>query len=164
MPATTPPLIQPVGAPAVAAPVVLYAGFWLRFVAFIIDAIVLWFAGAIVMLPFMASLGLRGVLTGRPPMMGPGDVVVLMGTFFWVIVARVALNWLYYAGFESSPWQATLGKKALGLEVTDLAAEADAGKIISSLTLLIGYIMAGFTEKKQALHDMIASCLVLRKA
>jgi uncharacterized RDD family membrane protein YckC len=173
VPATTPPLIQPVGAPAVAAPVVLYAGFWLRFVAFIIDAIVLWFAGAIVMLPFMASLGLRGVLTGRPPMMGPGDVVVLMGTFFWVIVARVALNWLYYAGFESSPWQATLGKKALGLEVTDLAGRRIGfgrasgrffGKIISSLTLLIGYIMAGFTEKKQALHDMIASCLVLRKA
>lgn len=172
-PVAAPPLPQVASAPAVAAPAVLYAGFWLRFVAAIIDGIVLGIVGMIVTLPFMATLGLRGILTGRPPIMGPEDVAVLMGTLFWAIVVRLVLNWLYFAVFESSPWQATLGKKALGLEVTDLAGRRVSfgrasgrffGKIVSSLTLLIGFIMAGFTEKKQALHDMMASCLVLRKA
>jgi len=73
---------------------------------------------------------------------------------------------------ESSVWQATLGKKTLGLRVTDLqgnrisfgrASGRFFGRIISGLTLFIGYIMAGFTEKKQALHDIIASCLVIRQ-
>jgi uncharacterized RDD family membrane protein YckC len=83
------------------------------------------------------------------------------------------LNWLYYAIFESSSWQATLGKKALGLEVTDLAGNRISfgratgrffAKIISTLILFIGYIMAGFTEKKQALHDILAGTLVIRKS
>ena len=151
---------------------VLYAGFWLRFVALIIDGIVLGILGTILTLPFAASIGITSMMRGRPPVVEPGEVVALMGTFFWIIVIRVALNWLYYAGFESSAWQATLGKKALGLEVTDLggarisfgrASGRFFGKIISALTLLIGYIMAGFTEKKQALHDMIAGTLVTRK-
>ncbi|MGC1597749.1 MAG: RDD family protein, partial [Candidatus Acidiferrales bacterium] len=80
---------------------------------------------------------------------------------------------LYYAWMESSQYQGTLGKMALGLTVTDLqgrrvtfarASGRFFAKIITGLIpLAIGYIMAGFTEKKQALHDMIASCLVLRK-
>jgi uncharacterized RDD family membrane protein YckC len=75
---------------------------------------------------------------------------------------------------ESSSWQATLGKKALDLAVTDLegqritfgrATGRHFAKIISGLIPLgIGYIIAGFTEKKQAVHDLIASCLVVRKA
>jgi uncharacterized RDD family membrane protein YckC len=74
---------------------------------------------------------------------------------------------------ESSPYQGTLGKMALGLIVTDLqgrplsfarASGRFFGKIITGMIPFgIGYIMAGFTEKKQALHDMIAGCLVLRK-
>ncbi len=74
---------------------------------------------------------------------------------------------------ESSSYQGTLGKMALGLIVTDLqgrrvtfgrASGRFFAKIITGLIpFALGYIMAGFTEKKQALHDMIASCLVLRK-
>jgi len=81
--------------------------------------------------------------------------------------------WLYYAWMESSSWQGTLGKKALGLIVTDLegrrvtfgrATGRYFSKMITGLIpLAIGYIMAGFTAKKQAIHDMIAGCLVLRK-
>jgi uncharacterized RDD family membrane protein YckC len=85
---------------------------------------------------------------------------------------RMVLNWLYYSLLESSAWQATLGKKALGLEVTDLdgnrisfgrATGRFFAKFISSIILGIGYIMAGFTEKKQALHDILAGTLVIRK-
>jgi uncharacterized RDD family membrane protein YckC len=73
---------------------------------------------------------------------------------------------------ESSSWQATLGKKALGMEVTDMegrrigfgrATGRTFGKIISAFILYIGFLMAAFTEKKQALHDMIAGCLVIKK-
>jgi uncharacterized RDD family membrane protein YckC len=159
-----------VGVPKRAA--VAYAGFWLRFVAFIIDAIVIGVAGWIITIPLVGAIGLRGVLGGRPPFMRPEDVFAMMGMFFWVIVARMVINWLYFALCESSAWQATLGKKALGLEVTDLAGSRISfgratgrffGKIISGMILMIGYIMAGFTEKKQALHDMMAGTLVIRK-
>jgi uncharacterized RDD family membrane protein YckC len=84
----------------------------------------------------------------------------------------LVLDWLYYTLLESSVWQGTLGKKALGLEVTDLGGRRVSfgratgrffARIISGLTLGIGFIMAGFTERKQALHDIIAGCLVIRK-
>jgi len=73
---------------------------------------------------------------------------------------------------EYSKTQGTLGKMALGLKVPDLEGEPISfaratgryfGKIISGLILYIGYILAGLTEKKQALHDIMASCLVVRK-
>jgi uncharacterized RDD family membrane protein YckC len=81
-------------------------------------------------------------------------------------------NWVYYAGFESSHLGATPGKWMLGIYVTDMegrrisfarASGRYFGKIISGIVLGIGYMMAGFTEKFQALHDMIAECLVWKK-
>jgi uncharacterized RDD family membrane protein YckC len=82
------------------------------------------------------------------------------------------MSWIYYALLESSVWQATIGKKLLGLRVTDLAgnrisfARASGrffGKILSGMILGIGFLMAGFTQRKQALHDILAGCLVLRQ-
>ena len=82
------------------------------------------------------------------------------------------MNWIYYAALESSSWHATLGKKILGLKVTDLTgnritfARASGrffGKILSGMILGIGFLMAGFTARKQALHDILAGCLVLRQ-
>ena len=81
------------------------------------------------------------------------------------------LSWVYYAGLESSSMRATLGKKALGLQVTDLTGQQISfaratgryfGKLLSALTLGLGYLMAAFTERKQTLHDIVASCLVTR--
>ena len=88
-------------------------------------------------------------------------------------MASLVVTWLYHALMESSEWQATVGKKALGLVVTDLdgrrvsfwrATGRHFAKIVTNMVpAFIGYIMAGFTEKKQALHDMIAGCLTLRR-
>jgi uncharacterized RDD family membrane protein YckC len=74
---------------------------------------------------------------------------------------------------ECSEWQATVGKKALGLVVTDMAGRRVSfgratgrhfGKMITNIVpVFLGYVMAGFTQKKQALHDMLAGCLVLRR-
>jgi uncharacterized RDD family membrane protein YckC len=156
--------------PVPAARAVAYAGFWLRFVAWIIDRIVLQFAGAILTLPLAGSIGIRELMRTHPST--PEDLfplIAAMRRFFLIILV---LEWLYYALLESSVWQATLGKKALGLEVTDLGgARISFGRAtgryfaryISFFTLGIGYLMAGFTEKKQALHDMIAGTLVIRK-
>ena len=182
-PAYTPPSPAPPPTPAgyippaqaawqtSARPPIAYAGFWLRFVAFIIDTIVLYFVGTIITLPFLASMGIRGIMRGHVPMSAE-EWMPFLGAFIRLALIRTVLNWLYYALLESSSWQATLGKKALGLEVTDLEGRRISfgratgrffAKIISALILWIGFIMAGFTEKKQALHDMIAGTLVIRK-
>ena len=164
-------------APA-AVPVVLpspYAGFWLRLLAYLIDGIVVGVMFGIFALMVLAIVGIgyfRTMLEG----MNSEDPTI-PAAFISIIVLVTALslvaNWLYFAWMESSQYQGTLGKMALGLTVTDLSgrrvtfARASgrffAKLITGMIPLVIGYIMAGFTEKKQALHDMIASCLVLRK-
>lgn len=171
--ATGTPQAAVMAAPAAAwvpAPTVKYAGFWLRFVAFIIDAIVLGFIGFAITIPFMASIPLGTFMHGGPPR--PEDWAPLVGMFGRLALARFVINWLYYALLESSAWQATLGKKALGLEVTDLqgrrisfgrASGRFFAKILSTIILFIGFFMIGFTSRKQGLHDIIAGTLVLRK-
>lgn len=86
-------------------------------------------------------------------------------------VLTFALWWLYGALCESSEWQATPGKKALGLKVTDESGQRiDFTRatlrffcqILSGLLMGIGYLMAAFTARKQALHDMLARTLVVR--
>jgi uncharacterized RDD family membrane protein YckC len=164
-----PPIAAPVGYAAVpGAPRAVYAGFWLRFVAIIIDGLVLALAGAIVTAPFGASFGLHSLLRGRA-LGSPGEWI---GAAVFFKILLMVLHWLYFAFLESSEWQGTLGKKALGLEVTDMngnridfarASGRYFGKYLSIMTLMIGFIMAGFTEKKQALHDILAGCLVIRK-
>jgi uncharacterized RDD family membrane protein YckC len=155
---------------------VAYAGFWLRFVAFLIDGVISGFLFLILLIPLFILTG-AGAALGR---ISSGedisdDVAAFLGIGFVLgfLVITVGVRWLYYALSESSSWQGTLGKKMLNLTVTDMAGQPISfarasgryfGKVISGkMTLYIGYILAGFTEKKQALHDMIASCLVLRK-
>ena len=90
----------------------------------------------------------------------------------WVFASWLVIPWLYWALMESFSKQATLGKRALGILVTDIEGRRISfgratvrywAKIISSLTLLIGFIIAGFTSRKQALHDIISGCLVVVK-
>ena len=96
-------------------------------------------------------------------------VHLVRGIVIWVLF--LLIDWIYEATLESSSKQATVGKMVLGLKVTDehgnriSFARASArffSKILSRMTLFIGYIMAGFTARKQALHDIIAGTLVVR--
>jgi uncharacterized RDD family membrane protein YckC len=84
----------------------------------------------------------------------------------------IAGTWLYFAVMESSPWQATLGKKLFGLHVTDLSGQCltlghatgrTLAKYLSVMTAGVGYLLCGVTERKQALHDLVAKCLVVRR-
>jgi len=80
------------------------------------------------------------------------------------------VGWLYFALQESSARQATLGKLAMGIKVTDgqgrrigfgRATGRFFGKLLSGLIFAVGFMMAGFTARKQALHDMLANTLVV---
>jgi uncharacterized RDD family membrane protein YckC len=152
-----------------------YAGFWLRFLAHLIDSVVAGIVFGIFALLVVAIVGVgyfRTLLEGMNSE-NPTFPLALVSIILLASAVSVVATWLYYAWMESSKYQGTVGKMALGLIVTDLqgrqitfarASGRFFAKMITGLVPLgIGYIMAGFTEKKQALHDMIASCLVLRK-
>jgi uncharacterized RDD family membrane protein YckC len=167
----------------------IYAGFWKRFLAYILDQIILSFVHLILIIPVFIIFGLSFLPHGIFDRMHEyGFTIVsfqvydndlaIAGAIFFIFVIMIlgllilVIEWLYYALFESSKNQATLGKIIVGIVVTDLdgkrisfarASGRFFGKIISGLILNIGYIIAGFTEKKQALHDIIASCLVVNK-
>ena len=168
-------------APEVAAAATrTYAGFWLRFVAYVIDGLIVGAAVIVVAAIAIGFLGTEGIREAIDEMgrgMNQPNPVFPWGLFAAILVlatVSVLAQWLYFAGMESSKSQGTLGKMALGLVVTDMNGQPISfarasgrffSKLITGLVpFAIGYIMAGFTEKKQALHDMIASCLVLRKA
>jgi len=160
----------------VAVPGVEYAGFWMRFLALLIDNVVMGFAFVLILIPLVFLTGLQGFIGEFHPNEDLNDagIFMLVSLVFLVATAILLLTWLYHALMESSEWQATFGKKALGLVVTDMAGQRLSfgrstgrhfGKIVTNLIpAFIGYIMAGFTEKKQALHDMLAGCLVLRRS
>jgi uncharacterized RDD family membrane protein YckC len=87
-------------------------------------------------------------------------------------IAGIILNWAYFTVLETSSKQATFGKVALGLVVTDLNGDRISsdkanrrywGKYLSTIIFCVGYIMAGFTQNKQALHDIMAGTLVIKK-
>jgi uncharacterized RDD family membrane protein YckC len=166
----------PAGAPAYAAvPRVEYAGFWVRFLAFVIDTVVMSLGVILVLIPLIFLTGLGALLSSIHPDEDLNDagIFLIFGVIFLCATVSLAVTWLYHAWMESSEWQATVGKRALGLVVTDMAGQRISfgratgrhfGKIITNMVpALIGYIMAGFTAKKQALHDMIADCLILRR-
>jgi uncharacterized RDD family membrane protein YckC/Tfp pilus assembly protein PilE len=148
----------PAAPPAAATGV--YAGFWKRLAAFILDYIVVvvlaMVAGAVIGLVY-------GVGAGAPTDDAASGLGAVAGFLVW---------WLYHALMESSVTQATLGKMALGIRVVDRQGNAisfgratgrNLAKFLSGMILMIGYLMAGFTSQKQALHDILAGCLVVNR-
>ncbi|WP_395330908.1 RDD family protein [Novosphingobium sp. BL-8H] len=141
-----------------------YGGFWWRVLAYLIDFVILYIATIFVMMIFGLGMGSSFMAFQQ----NPGAVV---GYVMLNSLVSLVLNWLYFAVLESSPWQGTVGKLAVGLVVTDVngnrisflrATGRYFAKILSGIILCIGYIMVGFTERKQGLHDIIASTLVYK--
>jgi uncharacterized RDD family membrane protein YckC len=158
-----PPMLRPVE----------YAGFWRRLGASMVD-------GLILMLVELGILLVLGLLPwGVSWLLGygggwpwwPWSWLSSWWPFGWFWLLSFVVSWLYFAGSECSSAQATPGKKALGLIVSNLDRERISfgrataryfSKLLSELTLYIGYVMIGFTAKKQGLHDMIAGTLVFK--
>ena len=162
-----PPSYSPVS-PSYAAVVPVagtgYGGFWIRVVAAIIDSVILRVVVAPVGMIF-GGLGMAGMMSGIPHaglgILGSGVTIILL----------IFGSWLYEAFMESSSYQATLGKMIFGMKVTDLngnrisferATGRHFAKWLSTMILGIGYVMVGFTERKQGLHDLLAGTLVRR--
>ena len=143
----------------------IYAGFWIRLASYLIDYIIL--VVLIVLFSALASAAWWYSHTvGRSG--SPLD-----GIEGWLYIVYVPSFWLYRTIFEASKAQGTVGKIVFGLAVTDLNLQrigygkANArfwSRILSSWILFAGFIMAAFTKKKQALHDMIAGTVVVKKA
>jgi uncharacterized RDD family membrane protein YckC len=153
-----------------------YAGFWLRVAATIIDSVIMSIALGVLLVPLFFLSGMGAMLSGMSERHGRPDPAIIIGFIGMILVFAVIsmlAQWLYHAYLESGESQGTWGKQMLGLYVTDLmgnpitfgrASGRFFAKIVTGMIPLgIGYIMAGFTERRQALHDMIASCLVLRR-
>ena len=157
-----------------AAPRVDYGGFWLRFLAYLIDGAVIMVGIFVVAIPLVFLTGLGTLVSQVHPEEDFNDAGfwLIMAVIFLLATVSLAVTWLYHAVMESSEWQATVGKKVLDLVVTDMAGRRVSfwratgrhfAKIVSNVIYPFGHIMAGFTYQKQALHDMIAGCLILRR-
>ena len=141
-------------------PAVEYAGFWRRLGASLIDQFIM-------QIPYILAI----------------PIILVVGIFVpqsWVktamiwafLIAYLVAYLLYGPLMESSRRQATLGKEALGIMVTDKdgkrvsfgrAFGRNLGKVVSAILYYAGFIMIAFTEKKQGLHDIMAKCLVVKK-
>ncbi|HEY8513038.1 MAG TPA: RDD family protein [Cyclobacteriaceae bacterium] len=148
-----------------------YAGFWLRVVAFVIDSIVLSVLYLLIIIPLYDTL--------IPPAAFDPDISDQGPTFLQTVLSPdvstlvlIVVAILYYGVMEASRHQASLGKLALELKVTDAEGGRlslsksilrNASKILSTALLLLGYVAAAFTRRKQALHDVIAGAMVLKR-
>ena len=176
----------------------VYAGFWRRVAAALIDLVVLGIAGFLMSMAYFpirdrpeCGLFLVVFIVGDllesmfvfpvAPLLAywggddssVGGYMMPIHTVHFLLftLAFPVLNWLYHAVLESSGRQATLGEMALKIKVTDLfdnrisflrATARHFSKIVSTVILLIGFVMIAWTKKKQALHDKLAGCLVIR--
>ena len=124
-----------------------YAGFWIRWLAAFIDGILL-------CIPICLVTGITA------------EFSLWSGT----VIVQSLLMWPYYAFLESSSWQATIGKRAVGLVVTDIygrrisfmrATGRHFASWISKIIFWVGYIIGAFTARRQTLHDLMANTVVI---
>jgi len=141
-----------------------YAGFWRRWAAWTLDTVIVSYFANAFYFAFLSELRMRYGFEVD------GDPMIIARIY--QIAFSLSLGWAYFAGMESSPLQATVGKLAIGLSVTQENGERISfgqatgrffGKIVSALTLSIGFMMAGWTSSKQALLDIMAGTFVHRK-
>jgi len=154
---------------AVQAPAAVYAGFWIRFVAYLIDAVILGVVGIIIQTAIVGSaLTLPRPLPGSP--ISAADLGVSLGLIGLASLINMVLGGCY-EGFFLSRFGATPGKMVLGLRVvrpdgTRLSFGRAFGrffaKALSGLILCIGYIMIAFDSQKRGLHDMICETRVIK--
>ena len=144
--------------------------FWRRVIAFLIDGFLM---QGVVRLAWIAV----GIPPERLEWSSLAEMVQVLQSLtpqerLTLSLLPIALEWLYFTFLESSESQATLGKRIMGLVVTDLegqpitlarASIRHFAKIISACTLFYGYVMVLSTSRRQTLHDIIARCLVVKK-
>ena len=135
-----------------------YSGFWRRVAAWLLDTIVLY-----------AGLLVAGAAIAATHALSAANGLGMRGS---VVIAAIFAPWAYFAIMESSRAQATVGKLALGVKVTDMAGQRISlgratgryfAQVLSGLSFGVGYALVVFTSHRQALHDLIAGTLIVRK-
>jgi uncharacterized RDD family membrane protein YckC len=152
-----------------------YSGFWKRVAAYLIDSVILGVVALVVIAIVFLLIGGGALISGSQT---PQDFAAALGVaaillIVFAYIALIVIMWMYFAKMESSEKQATIGKKAMGIYVTDVngqritfgrASGRFFGKIVTGMIPFgIGWLMVAFTAKKQALHDMIAGTLVWKR-
>jgi len=151
-----------------------YAGFWIRFLAVVIDCLVLQGALCVAWTALARFVALADylsfLLTPAGSGVDYGDIASMAGILALYALVLLLGGWLYYGLLESSRWQATLGKRAVGIFVTGVHGERISfarasgryfASLISYATALIGFLMGAFTQRRQTLHDLIAGTVVV---
>jgi len=148
-----------------------FGGFWIRFVASLLDGIIMAVVVGIFSMLIFGSFMPRFVRSSNPT---PDEALAMIGPMLGVIGASMLLNVIVGCSYETffiARLGATPGKMALGLKVVrpgggpitpGRAAGRYFSKMVSSMTLMIGYIIAGFDSEKRALHDMICDTRVIK--
>jgi uncharacterized RDD family membrane protein YckC len=145
-------------------------GCWIRFVAYLLDAFIMTIAAVVIVGIFIAV-----ILLVDESIDDSKDSPVIIGSVIVMVLALLVINWLYEALMTSSPRGATLGKQALGLRIVRAdGAQLSFGRatarhflkimITPLVPFAIGYLMAAFTARKRALHDVLADTLVIRSS
>jgi uncharacterized RDD family membrane protein YckC len=146
---------------------IVYAGFWRRCGALIIDQMILGLGFYAVIFVVVIAAAVAGAWKGMPQDQAQAWFYM---AYFGALACYYIIAALYYSLQESSAYQATLGKRALGIKVTDaqgrrLTRKHALGRwfatSLSYITLYIGFLLAGFSARKRALHDMVADTLVV---
>lgn len=146
---------------------IVYAGFWRRFAASVLDSFVVSIASYAILIPAMllGGLNMADMESG-----GAADPSRMLMTLVPAYLLMIVLQAVYFAWMHSRPAQATLGKMAVGIKVarpdgTTISFWRGIGRyfglILSAIPLYIGFIMAGFTDHKRALHDMVSDTVVV---
>lgn len=147
-----------------------FAGFWIRWLADFIDGFVVAFPLCIVIVLVTALLTRAGLGLDEPIPLWERDFATLLVFALAYVGVPITMKWVYCALLESSKWQATLGKRAVGIIVTDIyggrvsfarASSRYFASLVSAMILMIGYLIQPLTERRQTLHDIIARTVVL---
>ena len=152
-----------------------YAGFWKRVAAYVIDVLVLYIPNLLIEKITGAAVAQTALSQAMAASAGnPQMLINAYGAFYHAmlptLMVQTVLAWLYFALCQSSSLQATLGKLALGIRVTDIegrrisfarASGRFFARIPSAMIFCIGYLMVAWTARKQGLHDLLAGTLVV---
>ncbi len=147
-----------------------YIGFWKRAVAFIVDGILISIPPAVICLPMIFWQAAKMAQTEGSPEAAT-HLAAIVGVYLLWQGLGIICFWLYFALLESGAKQATFGKRMMGIKVVGAdgkrigfgrATGRTFSKMLSYALMYIGFIMAGLTNRKRALHDYIAQTYVVR--
>jgi len=160
-----------------------YIGFWKRFLAHLIDQLILGFVSSIIIIPVLIFFGIgifsqfehsndlefRNIALQNPDL-SFYEISLMLTLILVLTLFSLLISWLYYSLMESSAKQATVGKMILNIKVTTLNGDRISfgratgryfGKFLSGMISGIGYLVMLFNERKQTLHDMLSGCIII---